>query len=354
MVALFRQWYNRYFSDPEAVFLFLFLVTIGVVILFFGEILTPILASVVIAYVLDSMVNFLRRWGVPRPIGISFAFLLFIGVIVALSVWIGPLLVKQLTGLFGELPAMIANVQHSLHLLPENYPQIISESQINEIMVIARSEISQLGQYVVSFSLSSIMSLMTFVVYMLIVPLIVFFFLKDQDDILRWCSKFLPERRKLLDRVWKQVDQQFGNYITGKLVELVIVVIMTYIPFAWFGLEYAFLLSVLAGLSIFIPYIGGIVVTIPIVAVAFFQWGWTPDFFWLISAYALTQIIDGNVIVPLLFSEAIDMHPVVIILAILVFGGLWGIWGMFFAIPLAILLKALIETWPRSTVKSRK
>ena len=166
---------------------------------------------------------------------------------------------------------------------------------------------------------------------------------------MNWCAGFLPERHQLLSSVWFQVDSQMGNYIRGKLAELVIVVVITYIPFALFGLEYAFLLAFLAGLSIFIPYVGGIAVTIPIVAVAFFQWGWSPEFFWLIVAYAVTQIIDGNIIVPLLFSEAMDMHPVVIILAILVFGGLWGLWGMFFAIPLAILVKALIDGWPRNT-----
>jgi putative permease len=123
---------------------------------------------------------------------------------------------------------------------------------------------------------------------------------------------------------------------------------MTYITFFLFGLDYAFLLSVIVGISIFIPYIGGIVVTVPVVAIAFFQWGLSAHFLWLIVAYFVTQLIDSNIIVPLLFSEAMDMHPVVIILAIIVFGGLWGFWGLFFAIPLAILVKALMESWPRT------
>ena len=179
MMSLFQQWYNRYFSDPEAIFLFLFLVGIGVIIWLFGEILTPILASVVIAYVLDWMVGYLERWRVPRSLAIGLVFLFFIGVIVVLSLWIAPLLIRQLTSLFSQLPAMIASAQHSLYMLPEHYPQLISMNQIDEVMVLARSELAQIGQQVLSFSLSSIMTLMSVIVYMFIVPLIVFFFLKD-------------------------------------------------------------------------------------------------------------------------------------------------------------------------------
>ena len=67
---------------------------------------------------------------------------------------------------------------------------------------------------------------------------------------------------------------------------------------------------------------------------------------YLMLAYGIIQGLDGNVLVPLLFSEAVKMHPVVIVLAVLVFGGLWGFWGVFFAIPLATLVKAILTAWP--------
>ena len=113
------------------------------------------------------------------------------------------------------------------------------------------------------------------------------------------------------------------------------------------GLHYAALLSLLVGLSVLIPYVGAAVVTIPVALVAFFQWGWTGDFFYLMLVYGIIQALDGNVLVPLLFSEAVNLHPVAIILAVLVFGGFWGLWGVFFAIPLATLIKALLQSWPK-------
>jgi len=84
--------------------------------------------------------------------------------------------------------------------------------------------------------------------------------------------------------------------------------------------------------------------------VAYLQWGWEGDLFFLLGAYAIIQALDGNVLVPLLFSEAVNLHPVSIILAVILFGGIWGFWGVFFSIPLATLVKALYGAWPNPSM----
>jgi len=108
----------------------------------------------------------------------------------------------------------------------------------------------------------------------------------------------------------------------------------------------AALLGLAVGLSVIIPYIGAALVTLPVVAVGFFQWGLVSEFYWLCVVYLIIQALDGNLLVPLLFSEAVNLHPVAIILAVLFFGGIWGLWGVFFAIPLATVIKAIINAWP--------
>ena len=95
-----------------------------------------------------------------------------------------------------------------------------------------------------------------------------------------------------------------------------------------------------------IPYIGATVVTLPVLLVGYMQWGSSPEFFWLFMVYGAIQFFDGNVLVPLLFSEVVNLHPVAIIVAVLLFGGIWGFWGVFFAIPLATLVKAVFNAWP--------
>ncbi|MFT5711748.1 MAG: putative permease [Glaciecola sp.] len=114
-------------------------------------------------------------------------------------------------------------------------------------------------------------------------------------------------------------------------------------------LRYSLLLGVLVGFSVLIPYIGAAVVTIPVAIVALFQFGVTPEFWYLMLVYTIIQALDGNLIVPVLFSEAVSLHPLYIIIAVLVFGGMWGFWGVFFAIPLATLVKAVMTAWSSPT-----
>ena len=106
------------------------------------------------------------------------------------------------------------------------------------------------------------------------------------------------------------------------------------------------LLAAVTGFSVLVPYVGATVVTFPVAAVAYAQWGPGADMGWVLFAYAVIQALDGNVLVPLLFSEAVDLHPVAIIAAVLFFGGVWGFWGVFFAIPLATVVAAVIRAWP--------
>ena len=121
---------------------------------------------------------------------------------------------------------------------------------------------------------------------------------------------------------------------------------VSYVAFAAFGLKYAALLAVAVGVSVIVPYVGAFLVTLPVVLVAYLQWGWSSEFIWVSVAYIVIQVLDGNVLVPLLFSEAVNLHPVAILFAILFFGGIWGLWGVFFAIPLATLIKSVLDAWP--------
>lgn len=224
----------------------------------------------------------------------------------------------------------------------------MSVEQVDELMAAIRRGIAGLGEGVLSVSVASIPSIITAFVFLILCPLLVFFFLKDKELILGWAAGFLPRDRRLLMRVWTEMDDQIGNYIRGKINEILIVGVVTYVVFALMGLAYAALLAVLVGLSVIVPYLGAVVVTIPVTLAGYSQWGWSAELAWFMLAYMVIQGLDGNLLVPLLFSEAVNLHPVAIMLAVLVFGGLWGFWGVFFAIPLATLVKSLITVWPRS------
>jgi putative permease len=347
MLEVFKSWYHRYLSDPQAVLLLTFLVLGFGIVITFGIHLAPFFAALVIAYLLETSVQQLQRVHLPRLLAVVVVFVLFMAVLIFLLLGLMPLVSRQLADFMQKLPAIINEGQQLLRRLPERYPQFISVNQIDEIMRVMRAGISDLGQNVVSLSLASIPALITLLVYLILVPLLVFFMLKDKTVILDWVSRLLPTQRSLMVQVWHEMDNQIGNYVRGKIYEIFIVGGVTYLVFSLLGLSYAPLLAVLVGLSVIIPYIGAAVVTVPVALGAYVQWGWSPDFTWLMLAYMIIQVLDGNLLVPLLFSEAVNLHPVAIIVAVLVFGALWGFWGVFFAIPLATLVKALINAWPR-------
>ncbi|RME35394.1 MAG: AI-2E family transporter [Gammaproteobacteria bacterium] len=347
MIQFFRDWYTRNFSDPQAILLAVFVILSFAIVIGMGKMLAPALAALVIAYLLEGAVARLQRWGLPRLPAVWLVFLIFMAFLLFLVVGLMPVVMRQLSQFVQELPSMINNGRHLLERLPEQYPQFVTEAQIDQLIGALKKAMTELGQSILSISLASIPVLITVLVYLILVPLLVFFFLKDKEKLMAWVGHYLPREHSLLLRVAREMDQQMGNYVRGKIYEIIIVGGVSYLTFAWFELRYASLLGLLVGLSVIIPYIGATVVTLPVALVAFFQWGLSAEFGWLMGAYLVIQALDGNVLVPLLFSEAVNLHPVAIILAILIFGGFWGFWGVFFAIPLATLVKAILNAWPR-------
>jgi putative permease len=251
------------------------------------------------------------------------------------------------------IPDIIRRAQTEIMRLPEMYPQFISENKIQEMMFAVQKELLTYGQNMLSVSAASVVGLVSALIYLFLVPMMVFFFLKDKRLLMDWFLQFMPRDRHLTVRVWEEVNVQMGNYVRGKFAEVFILWFVSYTTFATMGLNYAMLLAVLMGLSVIIPYVGATLVTFPVFAVAYFQWGLSDDnFMYIVIAYSIIQALDGVVLVPILFSEAVNLHAIAIIVAILFFGGLWGFWGVFFAIPLATVVKAVLTAWPRIGDKS--
>lgn len=344
---IIRNWFERNFSDPQVVLLAVLLIGGFAAIALIGRMLAPAIAAVVIAYLLDSPVELLRKLGLPKLSSVVIVFLGFIGVALFALLTILPLVTAQLAQLVASLPSMMGRIQEALLALPGRYPALIDEDQVRDIMASLRAELLVAGQYVLQFSLDNVTNLVTIVVYAILVPLMVFFFLKDKQTILDWVGGFLPRERQLVETVWHEVDHKTGHYVRGKAYEIIIVGTVTWATFTLLGVQFAILLAVMTGLSVLIPYVGAALIAFPVAFVAFFQWGINADFAMVVVAYAVIQALDGNLLAPLLFSEVVKLHPNAIIIAILVFGGLWGIWGLFFAIPLATLAQAVINAWPK-------
>jgi putative permease len=341
-------WFKRCFSDPEAVTLFLFLVSVLFLIQMFGATLEPILVSVVLAYLLDPLVKGLERSKMPHWLAVSIVFLVFIGAVVLFLVVLVPLLWRQVIALGHEIPSVLPKVQEYVNTISQKHPDLLSANQLQNIVTGIKSDAAHVGRIIFSYSLSSISIGFAFIMYLILVPTIVFFILKDRDSILNWFRGYMPGHSSLIRRVWKDVHLQIASYVRGRVIEIILVSIVTWVVFAVLGLHYGTLLAVATGISVIVPYIGIVLVIIPVVIVALLQWGLGLHFAYLIISFLVICTLDAYVLVPKLFSGILNLSPVVIIVSVLIFGSIWGFWGVFLAIPLAAVIKAVLDAWPRS------
>ncbi len=349
-VEVISGWINRYFSNEEAIFLVVSIAAAVLVLITLGTVLAPILTGLAFAFLLDGVVGRLERLRVPRVLAICAVELVFLGLLIALLMGLLPLVWRQLGDLVNALPRTIELLQEAATELAGNYPSLFSDAGVDDWTATWGQQIAELGGDLVQGLVAQLPNVLGVLIFLVLAPIALFFFLKDKQRMLGALGALLPRKRRLLDQVSRVMGVQMGNYVRGKVVEIVIVGVVTFVTFYLLDLNYAALLGLLVGISVLIPYVGAAVVTVPVAAVGLLQFGWTMDFLIVMIAYAIIQALDGNVLVPLLFSRAVNLHPIAIIVAVLVFGGIWGFWGVFFAIPLATLVKAIYNAWPKQEV----
>jgi putative permease len=309
MFGVFENWYKRKFSDPNALMLLLFILISTLVFFLFGSILMPVIIAVVIAYLLDVPVSKMEKMGARRWLATSFTLVIFFVICFVLAVSLIPTISKQSVNLVREIPLIWESTQTWIASLPAKYPALVQVNYIQPAMEGVNEKIVQFGEQLLSASFSSIGNIAAILIYMILVPLMVFFMLNDKSVFMQSISSILPKERRLITQVGEEMNTQIANYIRGKVIEIVIVGAVTSIAFSILDLRFAVLLGVLVGVSVLIPYIGAAVVTIPVAIVGLFQFGFTSDFGYLIVVYFIIQALDGNLLVPILFSEAVvNLH----------------------------------------------
>ena len=351
MIKIFKDWYDANFTDPNQVSLALVLLFSILITYILIETISPILVAIVLAYMLEGLVqNLMRTTNIVRNLSVIVVFVVFLVISILTLFMLLPLLLDQLTLFVKSLPDIFnKSKEFILGLYDEN--EYIPKDYIENIFLGLQGETSKLGNSIFAFSLASAGGLFAIIVYTILVPIMIFFMLFDKEVIYNWLSRFFPKKLDLTQKAYSELNLKIGNYIRCKFIEIIIVWISSFILFIALGLNYSLLLSFLCGISVIIPYVGMIAVTIPIVLVSYFQWGIASEFWYVIIGHLIIQAVDGNVVVPILFSDAVNIHPFAILLSILFFGSIWGVWGVFFAIPLAVLVSTILNVWPKQTAQ---
>ena len=351
-LKVFSDWLDRYFANEQTLALLFFLGLGLLFLIYFGVVLAPLISGLVGAFLLNGIANKLEQYRISRLFAVSICLVMFLLLIIVFVLLAVPVLAGQFRDLIQLLPSSFSAVQLLLNQLSADYPDFVTPEQITSFVEQGLRELGNLGRVLIETLFSQVFSILGLLIYVVLTPLSLFFFLKDKELMIGWVESNLPEKRDLFRQVAGEMNAQLGNYVRGKTIEILVVGVVTWVTFAMFGLNYSAILGALVGLSVLIPFLGAAVVTIPVFLVGLIQLGWSFDFAMVMFAYALIQFLDGNVLVPVLFSEVNDLHPIAIIFAVLFFGGLWGVWGVFFAIPLATLIKAVLNAWPVSARES--
>lgn len=352
MGKFFCNIYAKHLSKAESGFILSIIFCIVSLIAFMGDILAPYIASIVIAYILDYPISILLRKKIPYMAALMIVFVVFICLILLIIFILIPILWEQLENLFVQLPVMFSSFKDKYLFLSNKYFNYSPHESLQSTISNFNMEIKDIAQYILSISISSIPSFFNFLLYVLLLPLIVYLLLFDKHRLLLSLNKILPKNIEFTNKICSRIHLELGCYIRGKCIEVLIITILTFILLSIFQLKYTILLSVLSGITVLIPIIGAFIATIPVTVVALFQWGATSDFVYLIISYGILVLFDGNILAPWIFYETIKMHPLATIFSISLFGGIFGFWGIFFAIPLFIVCRAVLNDWPTSSNSS--
>ncbi len=346
MLDQINSFLKKIFSNEETIVFSFVIFCVFLMMTFFGSVLTPFLISIVVAYLLVGVQKKIESFNISSKWALVITFAIFIVTGAAMLVWLLPILYTQLQAFVLDVPELFNNFLEFVSTLPAKFPELVTSEQITVFFQAVSSELSSITQNIVKSSIAGIQSTITILLYIILFPILVFFFLFDRKNIMDGLSKLVPGNREMFSNIWTEMDMQLSNYVRGKTTEIFVVGLCAAIIFSLVGLKYSALLSVLVGLSVVIPYVGAFLVTVPVVIVGLLQFGLTSEFYILITLYLLLQILDGNLLVPIIFSDAVKLHPVAIILAVFIFGSMFGFWGVFFAIPMATFIKAVWNAWP--------
>lgn len=237
--------------------------------------------------------------------------------------------------------------------LPEPLPSMVTldllERTVRSLRVGATNQIANLMR---TQLMPSVVNAFTWLVYLIVVPIFTFLMLYNKHELQKTARQFLlPNNQELMRKFWPSMHQQIAGYIRGKLLHIIIISIANTFAFMVMGVNYALLLGVGVGLSVVIPYVGAVIIAVPVILVAIFQFGFSSALMWVLVIYTVIQLLDSNILTPMLFAKAMSLDAFSILAAIMIFGGLWGFWGVFFAIPLATFIKTLITRWPNADLE---
>jgi len=339
---------NNLIKNQQFMFLFM-IIAVGLFSLWVvGSLSSFILASIVLAFLFNPVHVYFTKIGVPKGISVITTFLIALLIVILFLLLFIPLFVNEAQRYISQIPNFAFLDEPIRDFLGQR--EWLTWSVDSPIQSIdgAQSLLSDFGGFAakaLSFGISRIQETWNLLLGLTLIPIFLFFWLWDTDTLSSGFSTLLPKKRKFLVRVWNETNKNVQNYFKGKFIEVIIVAIAGSLMFWALGLESPILVGITLGLSQLIPFFGPVFMTFPILLVSLAQFGFEPYVLVILFAFAILQFIDGNIFLPFLMSGVVKLPAVVVLLSVFFFGALFGIWGIFFAVPLSSFIKSLMDNW---------
>jgi predicted PurR-regulated permease PerM len=320
----------KYWGIAGAIFL--------VILWFTGDVLLPFLIGAAIAYFLDPVADRLERLGLSRAMATTVITLVAILIFVVMILLVVPTLVNQAVNLFEVAPELGRNF---IEFITDKFPTLLVEgSTLRNSITSLATTVQERGGELVNTAIASAASLLNIMILFVIVPVVAVYLLLDWDRMVAQIDSLLPrDHAPTIRRLARDIDKTLASFIRG--MGTVCLILGTYYAIALMlvGLQFGLVVGFIAGLVTFIPYLGALLGGALAIGLALFQfWGDWVSIGLVAGIFVLGQTIEGNFLTPKLVGDSVGLHPVWLILALSVFGSLFGFVGMLAAVPIAAAL----------------
>ncbi|EGV10366.1 putative membrane protein [Parvimonas sp. oral taxon 393 str. F0440] len=305
------------------------------------------IASVIIAYILNPFMKFLERKNIKRLYAIIIIYITIALAIFILAIGIFPSTFKQFKNLLFNLPDMVRNfVDYSDSIRKNLFTDVPFVSQMitsinGQLVKMANTILSASGTWITGM-VAGITSFIGIVIQLILIPVITFYLLLEKDKILDVISRSVPDRYEtFLVKTWREIDESLSMFVRGRIIMAIFVGVATMIYLMAFGIEFSFVIGVITCVADIIPYIGPFLGFVPAVLLALFKGPFTA--LWVAALFCFVQWLENNILGPKILGDSTGMHPLIVLILLILGGGMFGVLGMIFSVPVAAVIKIIYK-----------
>lgn len=305
-------------------------------------VLLPFFLAVIIAYVLNPLVDFLDNRRLPRSLGILLIYAVFFSVVFWLGVRAIPAVVNELQKLGEKIPDYTSQFQRFIGNLQSDYQRFNLPDSVRMVLDQNILELQRAALDIVERVTGIVLGIFSHLFTILVIPLLVYYILRDKENLKRSFVLLFPKKqRKWVTIVGSQMDSTLGAYFRGMLIISFLVGLLTYTGLLLLGVDFALLLGIIAGITNIIPYFGPLIGAVPALLIALLD---SPALALKVAiVLVVVQQLESQLIAPQVLGRTLGLHPLLVIFALIVGGKLFGLAGLIFAVPFTAMLRILFK-----------